>query len=80
MVTEMRMEFSDDIPIPVVRAIYENVFPVMLHWAKAERVDWATDIVAMSVQRHANRKDWVLHVSTKDGERTHFMVRMETLN
>lgn len=80
MATEMRMEFADDIPIPVVRAIYKNVMPEMRDWAKAERVNWFTDIDGMSVQRHENRKDWVLHVRTTEGERTHFIVRMETLN
>ena len=80
MSSEMHWEFSEDIPIAVVRAIYENMLPEMNEWARAERVNWFTDIEAMSVQQHENRRDWVLHVSTTDGERTHFMVRMGHLH
>lgn len=70
----------DDVPVAVVRAIYDNLFPEMKEWARSEKVNWFTDIDDMSVQRHENRKDWVLHIRTVDGNQAHFMIRMETLN
>lgn len=80
MQSELRIQCAKEIPIVVVRAIYDNVLPKMCEWARAERVNWFTDVEAMSVQRNENRRDWVLHVSTTDGRLTHFIIRMETLN
>ena len=78
--TAAHMTFPDEVPVEVVKAIYNNVVPELKAWLVAGQFDFARDIDGMSVQRHENRRDWVWKFHMAEGSTKVFLVEMRTLN